>query len=71
MQAKLHREGNGFSSVLEVAPDRRCPVCDADRPEPLFDNRMAPIADIDFGYTVVACGGCGMVYGAIAEGRSC
>lgn len=41
---------------------RRCPVCDGSDADELFANRMAPIAEIDFSYAVVACNGCGMVH---------
>ena len=59
-------DGSRDHVVVAASVARRCPVCDADRPEVLFDNRMAPIASIDFGYAVVACGGCGMTYASRA-----
>jgi SAM-dependent methyltransferase len=41
---------------------RRCPLCDADDPLLLHDNRMASIDRFPFSYPVVVCEACGMVY---------
>jgi len=66
MQAHRSVDEDAASVFGGIAHRRRCPVCDADRSETLFDNRMAPIAGIDFSYRVVACETCGMVYASEA-----
>ena len=50
------------SGLVSRSVARGCPVCDAEKGDALFDNRMAPIANIDFSYAVVACDECGMIY---------
>ncbi len=41
---------------------RPCPVCLDDQPEPLFDNRMAPLDGLDMSYRVCNCRTCGFCY---------
>ncbi len=41
---------------------RACPVCGESRHRVLYENRMAPIDDLDFSYAVVRCEACPMVY---------
>jgi SAM-dependent methyltransferase len=41
---------------------RPCPVCGADRPQPLFDNRMARLDGLDMSYRVGHCPDCGFCY---------
>lgn len=41
---------------------RPCPTCQSDRPQPLFDNRMAPLDGLDMSYRVGRCPDCGFCY---------
>lgn len=41
---------------------RPCPVCQADQPQPVFDNRMAPLDGLDLSYRVGQCPQCAFCY---------
>lgn len=52
-----------MAESLPAYPWRRhCPICRSDRPQPVFDNRMAPLDGLDMSYRVGQCPQCGFCY---------
>lgn len=48
---------------------RPCPVCGGVSRIPLYENRVAPLEDLDLGYTVCECAHCGMNFAAGIPGE--